>query len=425
MRTTTVFSLFLAVVFCIAPEAPARTWSWFGGGKKNLDQAASEAEPASDVAVEPSDAGAHRSAKKSTDAPRISVDGFNGSTGASAMDGLRKELLSSREFFVVNSGEPADFTVSGSSVGGRVTGKLVAQGRTAPLFERSYAAPGLNENVRALADDLVYTVTGKPGLATSRIVFVSDISGTKQIYLCRADGSDVEQLTRQPYGAVSPSLSPDASQVAFTSYKGGFPSVMIVDLAGGWERELSDTPGTSFSTAFSPDGRRIALVMSFLGNPEVFVTDLSSNSAFCITDTTGVPSSPSWHPKGGQLLFSSDDGRGPQLFVSPINEKGGGTPQLWSAGYGFCTDPEFSPDGSRVAFTARSGGETEVVVKAFPTGRARVVAKGGARHPSWSPNGRYLVYERRGDLMILDLETGGHRAVVTGYGRIQEPRWMK
>lgn len=425
MRTATAFSLSLAVVFCIAPDAPARSWSWFGGKKKGASEASAGSGEATAGSATSAGDQAAKSADASTATPRIGVEGFSGSTGSSAMDGLRKELLSSREFFVVNSGEPADYTVSGSSVGGRVTGRLIAQGRSTPLFERSYAAPGLNENVRALADDLVYTVTGKPGLATSRIVFVSDISGTKQIYLCRADGSDVEQLTRQPYGAVSPSLSPDASQVAFTSYKGGFPAVMVLDLAGGWERELSDTPGTSFSTAFSPDGRRIALVMSFLGNPEVFVTDLSSNSAFCITDTTGVPSSPSWHPKGGQLLFSSDDGRGPQLFVTPIHEKGGGTPQLWSSGYGFCTDPEFSPDGARVAFTARSGGETMVVVKAFPSGRARVVAKGGARHPSWSPNGRYLVYEQRGNLMILDLESGGHRGVVTGYGRIQEPRWMK
>ena len=122
--------------------------------------------------------------------PRIRVGTFSGGTGASAQQALRKELLDSREFFVADTDEKADFVVEGTSVGGRVDGRLRdAKGKD--IFRRSYAAPGLDENLKALTDDVIYTVTGRPGLATSRIVFVSDHSGKRQIYVCDAEGGDV------------------------------------------------------------------------------------------------------------------------------------------------------------------------------------------------------------------------------------------
>ena len=86
---------------------------------------------------------------------------FTGGTGASAQQTLRLELLDSREFFVADATEKADFIVEGTSSGGRVTGKLRdAKGKE--IFQRSYAAPGLDENLKALTDDVIYTITGRP-----------------------------------------------------------------------------------------------------------------------------------------------------------------------------------------------------------------------------------------------------------------------
>lgn len=354
---------------------------------------------------------------------RLQILDFSGGTGRSARHGLIQELSAVPEVRV--SDETPSFTVSGHSVGGRVTARL-ADAQGAPVFERSYAAPGLEENLRQLADDLILAATGKPGLATSRIAFVSDRSGSRQIYLCDPQGRDVQQLTRHPHGAVSPSLAPDGSAVAFTSYRPGFPVVMLLDLGQGWERVITDTPGLNTGAAFAPDGSRLALVMSFLGNPEIFVTDLGTNTAACVSETLGVPAGPSWHPDGRRLVFSDDRGRGPRLHLAEIPESEGEVRlSLWPSGFRFCTDPEFSPDGRQIAFTARVGGESAVVVKEFPTGRARVVQRGGARHPSWSPNGRYLCYSQHGALYIHDLLSRERRLVLAQHGTITEPRWMR
>ena len=208
--------------------------------------------------------------------PSLTLGAFTGGTGESARQSLVKELNSTRQFRLTNV-DP-DFTVTANSVGGRVNGKLV--NRTGKeILDRTYAAPGLDENLKAFADDLIFAVTGKPGLATSHIVFVSDKSGTKQIYLCDSNGQDLQQVTHHSHGCVSPTLSMDGTSIAYTSYANGFPVVQVLDLGQGWERTVTDTPGSSFGASFAPDGERLAVVMSFLGNPEIFVTDLNANSA--------------------------------------------------------------------------------------------------------------------------------------------------
>ncbi|MDP1592075.1 MAG: hypothetical protein Q8M07_30220 [Prosthecobacter sp.] len=357
---------------------------------------------------------------------RIRVAPFTGGTGTSAQAALRKELLASREFFVAGPDEKVDFTLEGFSVGGRVTGKL-RDARGKELFQRTYAAPGLDENLKAFADDVIFTITGRPGLATSRIVFVSDRSGRRQIYVCNAEGGEVSQVTHDRHGAVSPSLSPDSSLVAFTTYRSGFPVVSLLDLHAGWERGITDTSGTSFGAAFSPDGSHLAVVMSFIGNPEIFVSDLNTNTAACISDSIGAPSSPSWHPDGRQIVFSNDDGRGPKLQIVEVPQKEGQSTRLfhWRTGYHFCTDPEWSPDGRHIAFTTRKNGEWAVAIKPYPNGGTRLLQSGGAQHPSWSPNGHFLTYVQHGGLFVHDVSSGSRRQLLKGFGRISEPRWMR
>jgi TolB protein len=401
------------LLLALAMHAGAQDASPVPWWKKILFRSSSSAESTSQAA-------------ESKKMPRVRLGAFAGSTGESARMALRTELLASREFFVATDEEASDFILTGRSVGGRVDAKL-ADGRGKELFARSYAAPGLDENLKALADDVIFSVTGRPGLATSRIVFVSDRTGRKQIYLTDSDGRDVQQITHDANGAVAPSLSPDGSLIAFTTYRDGFPVARVIDIHSGWDREINDTPGGSHGAAFSPDGTRLSLVMSFIGNPEIFVTDLNTNTAACVSDSIGAPGSPAWHPDGKRLAYANDDGRGSVLYIAEVPEKEGEAARLarWRTGWSDCTDPEWSPDGTQIAFSARKGSQWAVIVKSYPNGRARLIQDGGAMHPSWSPNGRLLCYSHHGQLILHDLKTGARRAILSQYGHITEPRWMR
>jgi TolB protein len=360
---------------------------------------------------------------KEKEPPRVRIEPFAGGTGTSAWSALRDELMAANEIFPVTKGEEkTTFTLTGESSGGRIMARLRSD-KGKEIFERTYAAPGLDENAKALADDLVLAVTGKPGLSTSQITFVSDVSGKKQIYVCDSDGKNILRLSDHAVGCVSPSMNASAGMVIFTTYRSGFPAVAVIDPVSGFDRTLTETPGGAHGAVFSPDGNRVALTLGFIGTPEIFVMNLADSSAACVTETTGVPSSATWHPDGKSIVYSCDEGDGPLLWITSMSEKS--APVRWRTGYSFCVDPEWAPDGKQIAFTARVGGSLGVVIRGYPSGSSRVLQSGGAQHPTWSPNGRFIAYVQDGKLYLHDLKNDERRQLARGFGRISEPYWMK
>jgi TolB protein len=353
----------------------------------------------------------------------LSISALSGSTGESATKALSRYFQRHPEVKLVADGL-ARYRLAGASVSGRITATLSdRQGKM--LFERTYGAPGLAENVEAIADDIVLAITGRPGTASSRIALVSNASGTKQVYVCEPDGSGLFRVTSHLLGAVSPALAPDGSLLAYTSYESGFPAVMLVELGGGMMQQLASTPGMNSGLAFAPVERRAALTMSFLGNPEIFVLDLGSNRATCVTESSGVPASPAWHPDGKLLAYSSDegDGEGTQLYIVDIHSAA--PARRWSSGAAESFDPEWSPDGTTIAFTARIGGDWAVATRPFAGGRLSIIQRNGAQHPTWSPDGRSVAYVQNGQLWVHDVTSGSRRSILRGLGQISEPRWMR
>jgi TolB protein len=361
--------------------------------------------------------GKSRTTRELEAARTLTVGTFTGGTGQTAASALAKRLTASDGIKLID--KAARYTLTGKSSGGRIDAKLDERnGKT--IFERTYAAPGIDDNVKALIDDVLFAVTGRQGLASSQIAFVSDVGGAKQVYVCDADGSNVEQVTHHKRGAVSPAISQDF--LAYTGYSTGFPCAMLVDLGGGAERQLTSTPGLSSGIAFAPDGRRVALTMSFVGNPEIFVLDLPTSHAVCVTESVGTPSNPAWNPDGKRIIFSSNEGDGPQLYVVESDTENAAV--RWACGYSFATDPEWSPDGKQVAFTARIGSDFAVVTKPYAGGGSKVLQH-NAQHPTWSPDGHSIAYVQNGQLWIHDLTSKHRRSIVSGRGEISEPRWMR
>jgi TolB protein len=353
----------------------------------------------------------------------IAVSELEGSTGGTVAKALRGQLDQVEEVKHVENVDAARFVLSGKSVGGRISAVLKER-EQGVLFERSYSAPGILENVRMLADDVVFVMTGRLGLTTSQLVFVSETGGKKQVYMVDADGKNLEQLTREPGGAVSPALAPDGSQLVFTSYAGGLPVLKLLDMAQGAERVAANAPGCTSGAAFSPDGGQLAVSMSFLGNPEIFVLELGTGHAICLTETTGVPCCPSWHPDGQRLIFAAQEGADPQLYIA--EKQSAASARRWTTGLAFHADPEWSPEGTKVAFTTRSDGGLAVAVKGFaPETPVEIIRKGGAQHPTWSPDGMSLAYAQGGQLWVQDLKTGKRKSIVSGRGTISEPRWVR
>lgn len=351
----------------------------------------------------------------------LALQGLQGPAGSSASKTLDSALRRSGRFRL-NPTPSGSFVVSGSAHQDRIDGQLRAPGGSI-IFSRTYRSGDPRRDLHQFADDIVFAVTGMPGIASSQIVFVSTKTGKKEIYLCDYDGGNVRQVTHDASISVSPSISPDRSQIVYTSYRSGYPDVYIVNLRNGARSRIIKSPGTNSGAAFAPSGDRIALTMSFSGNPELYVTNTRGSGARRLTRTRAVDASPSWFSDSQRLVFVSNQSGNPQIYQISAN---GGKASHLAVGYGYCTAPSISPDGNRLAFAARISGRMEVASHEFGTRHTATLTSGGdAENPSWAPDSRHLVYTKNGDLYVHDVDTGEATRILSGMGRISEPNWSR
>jgi TolB protein len=315
-------------------------------------------------------------------------------------------------------GEPATVVISGSASQAGFSGQAVD--KTGSVILQKNILGDTRRAVHQFVDELIETLTGTRGIASTRVAFVANRTGRKEIYTTDYDGANVTQLTRDNAISVGPALSPDGRRLAYTGYQSGYADVYLVDLASGSRNRIIKFPGTNSGAAFSPDGSRLACTLSKDGNPEIYITGLGGDPVRRLTRTRGVESSPTWSPNGSELIYSSDDGGSPQLYRISA---GGGSGRLLSTGYGYCTEPNWSPDGRRVAFNVRGGSGFQVAVLDLESGSTRILADG--EDPVWGANSRHLILARAGGLYLLDSVSGREVRIVSDLGKISEPTWSR
>ena len=288
---------------------------------------------------------------------------------------------------------------------------------------------GVRSLAHRLADEIVLRIGGGVrGIASTRIAFVSNRNGNKEIYTMDYDGYGQKALTNHRSISLTPRWSMDNSRIAYTSYHRGNPDLYFRTVFDQRLIPFSHRGGLTTTPAFAPDGERIAFSSSKSRDPEIYVSDLRGRHLKRLTRARGVDISPVWNPKSGrQIAFVSGRSGSPQIWI--MDEDGSNLRRLIKEG-GEAVSPSWSPDGVHIAFSwrRRLTGRFDIYLLDVVSGRFSQLTRDGANneHPVWSPDSRHIAYEsnRFGSRQVfIMLADGTQKEQLTNRGQNTSPAW--
>ena len=305
------------------------------------------------------------------------------------------------------------------------------------VLGKQYREAATVDNARLIAhrfaNEIIFRLGGGiQGITESKIVFISDRSGHKEVWEMDYDGANQRAVTHLGEISLSPRISPDGSRVAFSAIGNSGSNILM------WSLELNRLVtfpkfgGTNASPAWSPDGKRLAFSSSRSGDPEIYIVDADSGAGLKrLTNYRGTDISPCYNPKtGAQIAFVSGRTGLPQIYV--MDADGANLQRMTDGGY--AVSPSWSPNGQFLLFAwfRRYGpgepGAQDIYIMDVASKQWVQLTTGAGRNdfPSWSPDGRHIVFQsnRSGSEQIWTMLADGTQVrPLTTQGRNSMPNW--
>ena len=182
----------------------------------------------------------------------------------------------------------------------------------------------------------------------------------KEVYAMNPDGTGLTQLTNNPAEDYAPAFSADGKKIAFTSSRDGSQEIYTMDANGSNPTRLTINGADDFNPAFSHDGTKIAFVSERAhAAGDIYVMNAApedaTNQPQRLTNNQAIDDRPVFSPNSTKIAFQTDRDTNSEIYVmdavdtNPADGNGDNPTNLTNnpAEDG---DPDFSPDGSRIAF---------------------------------------------------------------------------
>ena len=286
-----------------------------------------------------------------------------------------------------------------------------------------------------ISDKVYKRLTGEEGYFDTRIIYVSEKGPKnkriKRLAIMDQDGANTKYLTLGNELVLTPRFNPTNQMVTYLSYFRNLPRVYLLNIETGVQEVVGDFAGMTFAPRFSPDGKKIIMSFAVDGNSDIFTMNLETREVEKITEHPAIDTSPSYSPDGKYICFNSDRSGLQQIYV--MRSDGSDVKRI-TFGKGIYGTPVWSPRGDLIAFTKMHHGNFYIgVMRADGSGERLLTENYYQEAPSWSPNGRVLIFYREtksgsegegfsATLWSIDL-TGYNERMVETLTDASDPSW--
>jgi TolB protein len=291
---------------------------------------------------------------------------------------------------------------------------------------------GARKGAHEFANDII-AMFGGGSLTGSKIYFISNRTGTKEVWVMDYDGQNQRQLTHSRSINITPAVSPDGSLLAYTSFRSGRPQLDVLETATGRLRGFLN-PGASVnsSPAFTPDGKTLYFASTVSGGAEqIYRCGITGSGLSRVSHSTAIETEPKVNPKNPSELVFVSGRTGPQQ-VFRMNAEGLDVERL-TDGTGEASNPSWHSDGQHILFSWTRGyakGDWNVFLMDVASRRYDQLthSEGRNENPVWAPDGRHLVFmsTRGGAKQIWTMLADGTGVTrLTNQGENTQPVWSK
>lgn len=294
------------------------------------------------------------------------------------------------------------------------------------IFKKEYKAG--KEFIRplghAIANDIYKALTGKTGVFRSRIAFVTELGGTKDIHIMDWDGKRNSKLGLKENLILSPHWSADSKNIIYSAERNRQWGIYLVNFLNRTVKKVFSSKGTNVAGDFSPDGDEFIFSSSKDGSPNLYTMSMRNRAVNKLTSSRSIEVSPALSPDGKFIAFVSDRGGSPQIYTM---RRGGSDVKRLSFEGSYNTSPNWSPRGDKIVFSGRRNTNQIFIVNPDGTGLTQLTAQGNNEDPSFSPDGRFITFtsDRDGAKGIYIMRSNGEaqKRITPRKMRAYFPRW--